>query len=610
MSGSGENPLQQTNGATGNVNELVLLGNNDEQNKDLLSGDKSNQREDGSPLAGGGLKSKEEELKPKVETEQKLIRDDIRKVQEKSMESLRFIADLVGEDFMEELMGFRERLKERVIAARGQVAAGSGQVQEDNVNDGLINDVNTIHDERSSNFLIGDILAPTHLKQSTRPKIKGLGSQRGGLSFSSEDDKSERKLTKLNRSRSLLSKLKTERVPIRSQEPFSSSDSEDWGTSQSNRLTPRNRQKDTETILDRDKRRNTITYVGRRTGKGVPEPEKFDVKKDKDFQDFLVDFERYCRSEYSSDRRDWVKILGNFLGEEAKDIYDTLRETDCGYAEVIQELEKWIKLTRSMKTKDYRRKFNEAEIRGNESYYGFALRIEGLAKKVYGKGFKKPMKEKYVESISPSFANHLRQLNCNTRHMCGRSLTWEEIKEHAALQTREVVKIPEKEDLSLVMVESAEKSEGGKKFKEVWPRSAKEGMTNQDTSIQDKRPGCECQGRNQRSRQWSNTRIKQEQPDTRDQRMSISCWFCEKRGHLARDCRYKNGLCAGCGAKGHFVRECPRNQRSGYPPQVTGTNEPNRYEQNRENIRNWTRSETGQREQHRERTPEQTQLLN
>ena len=53
--------------------------------------------------------------------------------------------------------------------------------------------------------------------------------------------------------------------------------------------------------------------------------------------------------------------------------------------------------------------------------------------------------------------------------MCGRSLTWNEIKERAALQRRET---PSKNALEdLVQIDNAEKFEG-KEFKEVWPRSA------------------------------------------------------------------------------------------------------------------------------------------
>ena len=99
--------------------------------------------------------------------------------------------------------------------------------------------------------------------------------------------------------------------------------------------------------------------------------------------------------------------------------------------------------------------------------------------------------------------------------MRGKSMTWEEIKEYAVLHPREVTSKPEMEDLSLVLVENAGKIENGKKFKEVWPRSAKEGM---------------------------NTRLEQKQSDTNDQGMAVRCWFCGRDGNLARECRYRNRL--------------------------------------------------------------------
>lgn len=605
MSEHGEN-LLGLEGATGTVNGIDPSTYNNGQNQ-------GNTEVDSTKPNGDGLKSKEQETKPKVESGANSKGNDMENWWERNMESLKFITNLMGDDLMEEVMELRLKLRGRVRTAKDQITVGSRQVGEADVTDGMNDGVNTATDERSYGDMKGNIQELAKMDRSTRPKVKVTGSRREDFGFSSEEDRSDKKSTKLNRSRSLSSKPKTERKPHRSQELLSSSDSEDWGVPQLNQVAPVDGRKEYYgTRIDGEKRRNTVTYIGRRTGKGVPEPEKFDVNKDKDFHVFLDDFERYCKSEYSSDRRDWVKVLGNFLEKGAKDIYDTLRENDCDYAEVVQELEKWIKLTRSMKTKDYRRKFNEAEIRSTEGYYGFALRVEGLAKKVYGKRFKKPLKEKYIESVQTSFAGHLRQLNWNTRNMCGRSLTWEEIKEYAALQPREVASKSGVDEPSIILVENAEKIENGKKFKEVWPRSAKEEVNNKNMPSQSKGTGNECQCRCYRSRQWSNTRMKQEQSDINDQGTAVLCWFCGKLGHLARDCRYKNGLCAGCGAKGHFVRECPRNQRSRYPPQSVGTSESSGLEQNRENSRSRTieRAGTERREQYRERTPEQTQLLN
>ena len=210
-----------------------------------------------------------------------------------------------------------------------------------------------------------------------------------------------------------------------------------------------------------------------------------------------------------------------------------------------------------------------------ESYYGFALRVEGLAKKVYGGKYKKPLKEKYVESVTKNFSEHLKQLNWNTRTMCGRSLTWNEIKERAALQRRETSSKDALEDL--VQIDNAEKVEG-KKFKEVWPKSAKGENKNTDINSPNKgavnKEQCRvCQG----SGKSINTQVKQEQqqPEMKGQGTTGTCWFCGKSGHWARECRYKNGLCAGCGARDHFVKDCPKRQRSRYPPPAPGRNEMN-----------------------------------
>ena len=220
-----------------------------------------------------------------------------------------------------------------------------------------------------------------------------------------------------------------------------------------------------------------------------------------------------------------------------------------------------------------------------------------------------------MESLPKRFSRKLQEVVWNSESVRGKRMTWDGMKEYAALHPREMSNSDEVEDRSLVLVENAEKIEERrpkeKRYKDAWPRSWKEEIDDKSRSFQDNKAGSAHQNRDYRSRQWNNSGVKQERSESRDRGTPMTCWFCGKPGHWARDCRYKNGLCAGCRDREHFVKECPRRQSSRNPPQSSGRNEMNGSAPNKndDRSRQIERSES-RREQHRERTPEQIQLLN
>ena len=384
------------------------------------------------------------------------------------------------------------------------------------------------------------------------------------------------------------------------------------------------------TVKSKVRSKSTNPYVTRKTNKGVPEPEEFEVDDDKEFRKFLDDFERYCRSEYSSDQRDWVRVLGRFLGPEAKKMYGDVKRHWNDYGRVIKELEKWVKVTRKTLKIDYQTEFNNAKMEKGDTLYFFAIKMEGLAEKVYGRKFKKPLKEKFLECVPPEFAKQIRQGDRFSKQTTGKSQTWEEIKEQAGLEREIRTREPKTKEPTTVVIENAKEVEY-KKFTDVWPRSVGEDpvtvsydyfapevsrseldrMYREDAAPRNSRPerrpenpglhGPPRQGPDlQAPRERSMSRRRSETPG--------DCWYCGRSGHWRKDCRYKLGLCIGCGGPGHFVRNCPQQQ--GLRPRTPSQGPGPSGEGIPEGNRNRQASNNQQRDPQRGRTPEQEQLLN
>ena len=214
-------------------------------------------------------------------------------------------------------------------------------------------------------------------------------------------------------------------------------------------------------------------------------------------------------------------------------------------------------------------------------------------------------KKKYLESLPKRFSRKLQEVVWNSESVRGKRMTQDGMKEYAALYRREMSDSDEVEDRALVLVKNAEKIEERrpkeKRYKDAQPRSSKEEMDDRSRSFQDNKAGSAHQNRGYRSRQWNNSGIKQKRSESRDRGTLMTCWFCGKPGHWARDCRYKNGLCAGCRDREHFVKECPRRQSSRNPPQSSGRNEMNGSAPNRndDRSRQMESSESNRREQRR-----------
>ena len=568
---------------------------------------------------------------------------DYKKQCASQMGTFRCIEELVGPNLMDDLMKVRGRMSDRI-----KELAGSGRGEMNDDCDGAKGgDESKRKDEsvkpkyphqlkpkdeyktpynrssgtesgRSSRSGCGSRKCKYRTDQSKRPETKTKVKE-GGVPVTSDCSGTSREMTRSRRSKSQPFKG----VKSRESESYES-ESDDEGSDGVPMRETRG------TVKSKTRSKSTNPYVTRKTNKGVPAPEEFEVDDDKEFQDFLDDFERYCRSEYSSDQRDWVRVLGKFLGPETKKMYEEIKRHWNNYEQVIKELEKWVKVSRKTLKIDYKTEFNNAKMEKGDTIYLLAIRLEGLARKIYGRKFKKPLKEKFLECVPPEFAKQIRQGDRFSKRTTGKSQTWEEIKEQAGLEREIRTRKSRSKEPTTVVVENAKEVEL-KKFTDVWPssvgedpaavsydyfapevsRSELDRMYREDLTPRNSRPerrpenpgfyGPPRQGPNlQAPREQSMSRRRSETPG--------DCWYCGRPGHWRKDCRYKLGLCIGCGGPGHFVRNCPQQQgsRQRNPSQGPGPSGENIPDGNR----NRAASNNQPREQQRVRTSEQEQLLN
>ena len=233
------------------------------------------------------------ENRPNENVEAEKPQVDYKKLWKQNLDSLTFINNVFGDEFLKKIMDIRVEAEEKARIYMEQINAGSGRPR-DSATTGEASD-------DSCNKADTKVRSEKEANRSTRPKDRKTAVKDRDTSLSSNEDEKERRPRRSRITRSASSRIKTE---VKRREPSTESDSEDpcdrrmkrplalgWKTGSSDENIGKSR-------------RNTITYIGRKTGKGVPEPEKFEVISDQDFQIFLDDFERYCKSEYSSDRRD------------------------------------------------------------------------------------------------------------------------------------------------------------------------------------------------------------------------------------------------------------------------------------------------------------------
>ena len=152
---------------------------------------------------------------------------------------------------------------------------------------------------------------------------------------------------------------------------------------------------------------SAMKRIGFGLNKNVPEPEVYNVKSGKCFYKFLNKFERYCTYQFSSEKDDWIDLLGKFLVGEIREAYKSIKVGESTYVSIMKSLQTWYE--QRSKTMKINRKeiFHSAKMEEDETTHMFAVRLEGFAKAAFGEKFERKALQKFMEAGPASFTSRV-----------------------------------------------------------------------------------------------------------------------------------------------------------------------------------------------------------
>ena len=190
-------------------------------------------------------------------------------------------------------------------------------------------------------------------------------------------------------------------------------DSDDLSLSDSPRKCKRQTKSDTmsaETLTTKDYLK---IMAERMDNRKVPECEKFDEEAGHDLEEFLDEFEDYCRENVKGDSKHWIKELENQLSGETLDAFKSLKEYKYPYYKLRRKLLLWYDEMEEERKKQYKANFQSIKQSKNESLYMYSTRIERVFKLAYPRKDverSNTLREKYMDTVNYAFYKVLKSI--------------------------------------------------------------------------------------------------------------------------------------------------------------------------------------------------------
>jgi hypothetical protein len=304
--------------------------------------------------------------------------------------------------------------------------------------------------------------------------------------------------------------------------------------------------------------------------RAYPTLSKFDFNGSLGLRSYLRKFERYCENTFRGDKSLWTDELERLLEGETLMALRNFKELGVGYREVKQKLLCWYEDTKDIRKEKNRMKLRQVKLEHEESIFLFSSRLEGMYRAAYPKhevNMSKILREIFASSL-PRDARLAWSSQVMASRMNGSKVTWNSVQKFARAYDKELeYRSRRKESGSNEIFIQVGKTD---------PRSSRgiaSGVRQNCNSVKGRSHLDEpkvlgrCAGfqdakyiENLQYRshgEMSEHARKSMVPDASQFEKPV-CRYCNRPGHIIRDCRSRLKACYACGDTGHFFRDCSR----------------------------------------------------
>ena len=331
--------------------------------------------------------------------------------------------------------------------------------------------------------------------------------------------------------------------------------------------------------------------------KEIPEPKAFEIHTTRKWEEFLTQFEKYCRARYSDDKEYWLQVLEKYLEGEVKTMYLCFQGEGRKYDKLIKKLSRWVKGRVNQIEIDFIGAFHEAVMKNGETCYMYAGRLEDLANKAYP-GDKKTahqqLRRKFLLTIPKGpLSEQIRYHDALNQRMTGEKMGWKDIRELILLESEN-----ENQNMvssnqgvnsqpagcllaaSPVLTQSNETVKQDKKKKKKSKTKAKNTVNTNPQPTPPQPESFQTQAAWPPNQQRSNSQPSRNMaptptPNSVNRQDSspgnvgasgstsgnpgtTTCTYCGKGGHQEDTCWSKSAVCYICGGQNHLARYCLR----------------------------------------------------
>ena len=186
--------------------------------------------------------------------------------------------------------------------------------------------------------------------------------------------------------------VKNKKVKVSDSSDFSGSDSLTDETSspsscESSSTIPSSSSSNSSAIMKKKKKsRKKSKKSSYADNRNIPNLEKFREDSGQDLNKYLKKFEKYCEENYRRCHKDlWLNVLEDHLDGSIRETFILLRDPNDTYKEATGKLIDCFKGSSSIRKKEYRRKFERALPKRDESLFMFSIRLANLFKLAFPK---------------------------------------------------------------------------------------------------------------------------------------------------------------------------------------------------------------------------------